>query len=329
MSRRCQSDEDWHQVSCHSFPCQRRFCRRRRRGGGCCCCGRLPQSACVLFQSPSQSIIHCDRARRREGEREAAGRREREAAGRREAGSREGRRQRAERSWGSAGRARSQAARAAARPGGRRPEPRGPPCPGRASAEPRRRRRLAPFGPVAGRALSRVRRAGLRTRTDGRGPRLRSGRAGSGAPGAPGTRGQGLRARAGAGVQAARGWGGGAPQARLRTAGLLHARFSPASGALRAGADSAPPAWSCLRAAGSRSSPGLGPSERGQGAAGCVPPGLGLCRRTGGDSGTRAPGQGSRIPGATLGDPRSGRSDLWGYRLSAGCGESLARRGKA
>lgn len=88
LSRRCQSDEDWHQVSCHSFPCQRRFCRRRRRrrSGGGCCCGRLPQSACVLFQSPSQSIIHCDRARRREGEREAAGRRE---GGSREEGGRE------------------------------------------------------------------------------------------------------------------------------------------------------------------------------------------------------------------------------------------------
>lgn len=126
LSRRCQSDEDWHQVSCHSFPCQRRFCRRRRRGGGgCCCCGRLPQSACVLFQSPSQSIIHCDRARRREGEREAAGRREREAAGRREAGSSEGRRERAE----ELGKRRESAERSSAsgveaREGG------GPPAPG-------------------------------------------------------------------------------------------------------------------------------------------------------------------------------------------------------
>lgn len=65
----------------------RRFCRRRRRGGRCCCCGRLPQSVC-LFQSPSQSIIHCDRARRREGEREAAGgeRRQQEEGGREQRG---------------------------------------------------------------------------------------------------------------------------------------------------------------------------------------------------------------------------------------------------
>lgn len=94
LSRRCQSDEDWHQVSCHSFPCQSSFCRRRG-------CGRLPRSARVLFRSPSRSIIHCDRARRRASERarEAAGG-EREAAGRREQGAG---RERAERSWGSAG----------------------------------------------------------------------------------------------------------------------------------------------------------------------------------------------------------------------------------
>lgn len=170
LSRRCQSDEDWHQVSCHSFPCQRRFCRRRRRGGGCCCCcGRLPQSACVLFQSPSQSIIHCDRARRREGEREAAGRRERETAGRREAGSREGRRERAEKlgkrresaeqssaSGGEAGEGGGRSRAALSRPG--------PP-----SAQPRRRR-LARLGPVAGRALS----AGARNwaaDSDRRGPK--------------------------------------------------------------------------------------------------------------------------------------------------------------
>lgn len=171
LSRRCQSDEDWHQVSCHSFPCQRRFCRRRRRrSGGGCCCGRLPQSACVLFQSPSQSIIHCDRARRREGEREAAGRREREAAGRREAGSREGRRERAERSWGSAGRARSEAARGEARPGEEAAR----------SARPTRSRtrrvrssvpvalpppRPAPLGPGPGVHCLRLRAAGQRTQS--------------------------------------------------------------------------------------------------------------------------------------------------------------------
>ena len=177
LSRRCQSDEDWHQVSCHSFPCQRRFCRRRRRGGGggggggCgCCCGRLPQSACVLFQSPSQSIIHCDRARRREGEREAAGRREREAAGRREAESSEGRRERAEK----LGKRRESAERSSAsggeagEGGGRSRAAR--PRPGPASAQPRRRRRLAPLGPVAGRALSAGARSGAAD-SDRRGPK--------------------------------------------------------------------------------------------------------------------------------------------------------------
>lgn len=214
MSRRCQSDEDWHQVSCHSFPCQRRFCRRRRRrrSGGGCCCGRLPQSACVLFQSPSQSIIHCDRARRREGEREAAGRREREAAGRREAGSREGRRERAERSWGSAGRARSEAARGEARPGeeaaarsarptGSRTRPVRSSVP--AALPPPR---PAPLGSGAGRALSAV--ASLWAADSERsGPRACSGRAGSRAPGASRDSSPGTSASAGVPAQAAPGLG--------------------------------------------------------------------------------------------------------------------------
>lgn len=178
MSRRCQSDEDWHQVSCHSFPCQRRFCRRRRRrrSGGGCCCGRLPQSACVLFQSPSQSIIHCDRARRREGEREAAGRRE---GGSREEGGREQRgtagacreklgkrRESAERSGARGG----EAGRGSGEKRGAHPLPEPPPRP-------------APLWPGAGRSLS----AGTSSRaadSECSGPRAWNGRAGSRAPGA-------------------------------------------------------------------------------------------------------------------------------------------------
>lgn len=233
MSRRCQSDEDWHQVSCHSFPCQRRFCRRRRRrSGGGCCCGRLPQSACVLFQSPSQSIIHCDRARRREGEREAAGRREREAAGRREADSRERRRERAERSWGSAGRARSEAARGEARPGEEATRSAGPTRsrtgPVRSSAA-AASSRSAPLGPGAGCALSAVENSRAAD-SESSGPRAWNGQAGSRAPGACPDLSLGTSASARIPARPAPGWA--LRGARLGTAGRLRVLLSRALGVL-------------------------------------------------------------------------------------------------
>lgn len=269
LSRRCQSDEDWHQVSCHSFPCQRRFCRRRRRrrrSGGGCCCGRLPQSACVLFQSPSQSIIHCDRARRREGEREAAGRREREAAGRREAGSREGRRERAERSWGSAGRARSEAARGEARPG---EEAASSVRPSRSRTRPVRSSmpaalpppRPAPLGPGAGRALSAV-ASSWAADSERSGPRACSGRAGSRAPGASRDSSPGTSTSAGVPAQAAPGWallGGEAGNCGRASGSPFPGSRSPV-----AGASLVSPAPSYLRVVGSGSSPSLRPGGRSQ-----------------------------------------------------------------
>lgn len=125
LSRRCQSDEDWHQVSCHSFPCQSSFCRRRG-------CGRLPRSARVLFRSPSRSIIHCDRARRRASERASERGRQRVERGRRQGG---GSRERGGSAQREAGEAPANAERA--RLGRRRSSVRPP------SAQPRGGRRLA------------------------------------------------------------------------------------------------------------------------------------------------------------------------------------------
>jgi hypothetical protein len=266
----------------------------------------------VFYSSPQARVLFI--ATGQGGEREAAGRREREAAGRREAGSREGRRERAERSWGSAGRARSEAARGAARPGKEAARAVRPAC---ARARPARRSAAAAAaaaasasprsGPWPGAHCRRLREAGLWTRT-ATGPRPCSGRARSCAPGALGDPRIGTSARARAPAQAAPGWA--VRGARLGTVGRLQILFLPVSGALW----SALPVCGCLGAAVSGSSSRLGPGGWSHGAAAAS------CRARGGrasgglqedpwgqgiTSGIREAGTG----GATLWNPSPGRGE--------------------
>lgn len=289
LSRRCQSDEDWHQVSCHSFPCQSGFCRRRG-------CGRLPRSACVLFRSPSRSIIHCDRARKRASE---GGSGRREGGGREEgAGSGEGARReklgKRRRAW------------SGARPGRRRPSARP------LSAQPGRCLRLTRSGP--GRA--RIVRAG------GGPPAQGPVAGGQGAVlwkhGLP-RAGTSARAGAGCGLFGA-GRSAGEADSRFAFSWLSEPFGRALPGATNLGLPSNgwKPEQSRTRAGRVESElrprPGWGAKESG------------VCRRMGGQQNTS---QGSQDSRGQLRGPNPGRRDnLWYYRLCADCWEPLVRWGR-